>query len=103
MESGDTETVPESPLRVHFRRPPKTSEEAVETLKEADQRFEKNKKFLMGKEGGLKQDESNTIKQEKYRQSILENVPDGVTVSRLVYPVKVNNKVVLSDIILLGV
>ena len=40
------------PLQVHFRRPPRTSEEALETLKEADQRFEMGKKYLVGKDGG---------------------------------------------------
>ena len=28
------------PLRVQFKRPPKTTDEAIETLREADQRFE---------------------------------------------------------------
>ena len=40
---------------------------------------------------------------ERLKQSVLENVPDGITVTRLVYPVKVNGKTKLSDIILLGV
>ena len=33
----------------------------------------------------------------------MESVPEGVTISRLVYPVKLNGKRKLSDIILLGV
>ena len=33
----------------------------------------------------------------------MENIPEGVSVSRLVYPVKVDGKKRLSDIILLGV
>ena len=102
-KSGETDYVPNAPLRVHFRRPPKTSEEVVQTLQEADQRFEMNKSFLVGKEGSLVQEESNTVKQEKLQQNILESIPDGVTISRLVYPVTVNKKTILSDIILLGV
>ena len=96
-----------SPLMVHFKRPPKTSEEAIETLKEADQRFEANKQFLVGKDGGKligkEQIETHEVKQERIKQQILENVPEGVTVSRLVYPIKVDGVQKLSDIILLGV
>ena len=34
---GEQYDVPgEMPLRVHFRRPPKTADEAIQTLKEAD-------------------------------------------------------------------
>ena len=41
-------------LRVHFKRPPKTSEEAMEALQEADKRFELAKNFLTGRQGKLK-------------------------------------------------
>ena len=53
----------EPPLRVHFKRPPKTSEEAIETLKEADMRFELNKKFLAGTKGtGLIKEDTHALK-----------------------------------------
>lgn len=52
MASKLKSTIKSSPLMVHFKRPPRTSEEAIETLKEADQRFEVNKRFLVGKDGG---------------------------------------------------
>ena len=29
-----------NPLRVHFKRPPKTTDEAIETLRQVDQRYE---------------------------------------------------------------
>jgi len=45
-------------LRVHFKRPPKTSEEAIETLQEADLRFEHSKQFLAGSKGLLKPKEA---------------------------------------------
>ena len=35
-------------LRVRFKRPPKTKEEIMETLKEADERYEMGKQFLAG-------------------------------------------------------
>ena len=35
-EEGGEEVPGEMPLRVHFRRPPKTADEAIQTLKEAD-------------------------------------------------------------------
>lgn len=41
------------PLRVHFKRPPKTSEEAIDTLKEVDSRYEANKSYLSGPKGSL--------------------------------------------------
>lgn len=88
---------------MHFKRPPKTTEEAIETLKEVDQRFEQNRQFLTGPKGSLKVEDTNAVKQEKFKQSVIESIPDGVTVSRLVYPIKVNGKRKLSDIILLGV
>ena len=49
-------------LRVHFKRPPKTSQEAIEVLQEADKRFELAKNFLAGSKGKLKQEESEEIK-----------------------------------------
>ena len=91
------------PLEVHFKRPPKTTEEAIETLKEVDKRFEANKSFLEGKKGSLKREDTAAVKSERLKQSIMENIPPGVTVSRLVYPVLVNGKKQLSDIVLLGV
>jgi hypothetical protein len=35
--------------KVQFLRPPRTSDEAIKTLKEADIRYEVNKQFLTGK------------------------------------------------------
>ena len=36
VDSDEEQVEEEMPLRVHFRRPPKTADEAIQTLKEAD-------------------------------------------------------------------
>ena len=50
-----------------YRRPPKTTKEAIKTLQETDARFEVNKQFLEGNKGSLKDTESVEEKQERMR------------------------------------
>ena len=102
-ESSTSDAVNHKPLRVHFRRPPKTVEETIKTLKEVDSRYEINKNFLVGSLGKLVQEDTVAMKQEKVKESLMTNIPPGMTISRLVYPVWIDGKRKLSDIILLGV
>lgn len=54
---------------MRFKRPPKTADEALETLKEADQRFERNKHFLEGSIGpGLIKEDTHKEKQERIKE-----------------------------------
>ena len=57
----------------------------------------------MGSKGSLKDTESADQRQERQRQQVLENVPDGVTIQRLAYPVQVGDRIQMSDVVLLGV
>ena len=89
--------------KIRFRRPPKTSAEAMETLKEVDARYELQKHFLSGE---LYNPHTSLVSSEKAKQTekdrqkrMLENVPEGITISKLAYPA--NGK--LSTVILLGV
>ena len=79
-------------LTVQYLRPPKNSKEAIHTLQETDARFEVNKQFLVGGKGSLNDRESTEERQERQRLQVLENVPDGMTIQRLAYPVQVGNK-----------
>jgi hypothetical protein len=47
--------------------------------------------------------ETSLNKKAQSKREVLDNVPDGVTISRLDYPVYKNGKQVLSTVILLGV
>jgi len=52
-------------LKLKYKRPPKTSEEAMSTLQEVDARFEVNKSHLVGNIGKLKEDVSMQQKAEQ--------------------------------------
>jgi hypothetical protein len=96
-EESDAEFERKQSVKVKFRRPPKTSKEAMQALKEADARFEVNKKYLVGRHGALKTSE---LPKEEDRNKLLQNVPKGISLSRLVCP---NSDGSLSTVILLGV
>ncbi|TNV80742.1 hypothetical protein FGO68_gene107 [Halteria grandinella] len=84
---------------VRLIRPPKTVKEALNTLKEADERYDSNKGYLYGSaamaSGKLPKRASDGAKTE--RADPLENVPKGITLQRLYYPPS------KSEIILVGV
>ena len=64
------------------------------------------KQFLAGGKDKVKVIESDEIKSAKSvksKRSLLDNVPPGVTISRLDYPVYVKGKITMSTVILLGV
>lgn len=78
--------------------------EILSTLKEADSRYAQNVEHLGG--GGwkvLRSDEDRAKKEAASKRTMLENVPPGITISRLEYPVHVNSQLVMSNVILLGV
>ena len=65
-----------------------------------------NKEFLAGGKEKAKvmlNEEVKSAKSIKSKRSLLDNVPPGVTISRLDYPVYVKGKVTMSTVILLGV
>ena len=67
------------------RRPPQTSKETIETLKEADQRYEASKTFLFGSDQAANKAKS-TPRPGEEAYDPLTNVPRGMTLSRLFYP-----------------
>ena len=75
-----------------MKRPPRSSREAIEALQQADKRYEENKWHLYG-QGKTKINEDET---PETRAETLENVPDGISFGRLVYPPT------KSEIILIG-
>ena len=83
-----------------MRRPPQTSTEALKTLKEVDARYEVGAKFLSGTPFfNIKKPLTNAEIQDK-KKELLSNVPPGVSVSRLVYPIDKKN---LATVLLIGV
>jgi hypothetical protein len=52
-EESDEEFEKTLDMPIKFLRPPKTSKEALNTLKEVDARFEVSRKFLTGSQGSL--------------------------------------------------
>jgi hypothetical protein len=78
--------------KVRLLRPPRTTDEAIKTLKDADIRYEAGKQYLIG---NLNKDGLTKKKKESY--NVLENVPKGVTLSRLYYPPS------KSEIVMIGV
>jgi len=110
IEASDEEYVEslneKSNLQVRFRRPPKTMTEILETLKEADKRYSHGLEFLAGGKQNIQLVRSEDDRQKrktKSKRSMLENIPPGITISRLEYPVYVNGKRSMSNVILLGV
>ena len=75
---------------VRLVRPPKTVKEVIETLKQADSRFEANKNHLYGGKTPIQE------KKKKENAQPLENVPRGISMQRLYYPPS------QSEIILVG-
>lgn len=71
--------------KLRLKRPPKTSSEALKTLQEADARFELGKRYLAGGDDKLYKMKSEKQKEDE-KQQILLNVPNGITLSRLVFP-----------------
>ena len=110
IEESDEDYVAEanqsSQLEVKFRRPPKTATEILKTLKEADQRYDASLEFLAGGKEQAKSVQTEDDKMKKraeQKKSLFDNIPPGVTISRLEYPVYVNGKQAMSTVILLGV
>lgn len=66
IEESDEEFVEKSTqkssLKVKFRRPPKTTSEILNTLKDADQRYEQNISYLAGG-----RDKANLVRSEDER------------------------------------
>jgi hypothetical protein len=53
-EESDREFEEKLEMPIKFLRPPTTSKEALNTLKEVDARYEANSKYLIGSVGKLK-------------------------------------------------
>ena len=49
-EQEDSVAAANQAANIEFKRPPRTRDEALNTLKEADQRYEGSRKFLYGAE-----------------------------------------------------
>jgi hypothetical protein len=67
-----------------MKRPPRTVKETIETLKEADRRYEGAKTFLFGKTTENVKKAKSAIEDEEIDP--LRNVPRGMTLQRLYYP-----------------
>ena len=65
-----------------MKRPPRSSREAIQALQQADERYENNKWHLFG----LGKTKINEEEQDDDATNTLENVPDGISFGRLVYP-----------------
>lgn len=80
--------------------------EILKTLQEADKRFEMNKEYLSGGKQQAQLFQNEEIKSQRTAQakrSLFDNIPPGMTVSKLEYPVYVDGKISMSTVILLGV
>lgn len=77
-----------------MKKPPRSSREAIEALKQADERYE-NHKFNLYGYGKTKINEIEP--EEEVQINSLENVPEGISFGRLIYPPT------KSEIILVGV
>ena len=78
-----------------MKRPPRTVKETIETLKEADKRYEGAKTYLFGQTAeNVKK--AKSAAEEKEEVDPLRNVPRGMTLQRLYYPPS------KSEIILVG-
>ena len=78
-----------------LKRPPRTVKETIETLKEADLRYEGAKTYLYGKSAENVKKAKSAL-EEAEGVDPLRNVPRGMTLQRLYYPPS------KSEIILVG-
>lgn len=70
-----------------LKRPPRTVKETIETLKEADMRYEGAKTYLFGsKEVASKTAKSKSVEDMEDEVDPLRNVPRGMSLQRLYYP-----------------
>eukprot|EP00347_Sterkiella_histriomuscorum_P019331 403342056 len=80
------------PKGIVFKSPPRNLDESVQTLKEADDRYERSKQYLYGYSSRREADskvaresQSNRIK-EQGRYNPLSNTPQGISLQGLIYP-----------------
>lgn len=67
---------------MRFKRPPRSSKEAISALKEADRRYQMNKSALIGRNRkSINHEDLEKLKierDEKQQDRFLENVPKGI-------------------------